>query len=111
MTEPVGWIGAESAGRVAGGSRACHFLAISGDYARAVEWDVLWIAGMLLGAAAMLTWWLLATWPPRCQACGLPATDVEEEERTVPGGMLEVSYRCPACGDLVGRRLIGIPDP
>jgi hypothetical protein len=58
--------------------------------------EVFWAAGLLLTAGAILGLVMLATRPPQCRDCGVPATDVEEYELSESPRVLAVAYRFPA---------------
>jgi hypothetical protein len=72
--------------------------------------DVVWVSGLLLAVGAILGLMVLATRPPQCRDCGVPATDVEEYELSAAPRVLAVAYRCPCCGGLVARRPVGVPE-
>ena len=72
--------------------------------------EALWVGGMLLAVGAILALVVLATRPPRCPECRVPATDVEEYELSGTPRVLAVAYRCPRCGALVARRPVGVPE-
>jgi predicted RNA-binding Zn-ribbon protein involved in translation (DUF1610 family) len=72
--------------------------------------DLPWALGVLLAAGLILGIVLLVTRPPRCRACGVIATPVEEYEVSESPRVLAVAYRCPRCGELVARRPISVPE-
>jgi len=72
--------------------------------------DLAWALGLLVAGGLLLGIVMLVTRPPRCRACGVSATHVEEYEVSEHPRVLAVSYRCPRCGELVVRRPVGVPD-
>jgi predicted RNA-binding Zn-ribbon protein involved in translation (DUF1610 family) len=72
--------------------------------------EVLWGIGLLLASLAVVTLAALMTRPPRCRACQVLATSVDEYELSSTPRVIAVAFRCPRCGELVQRPLIGVPE-
>ena len=70
----------------------------------AVSWAVAMVL-LLLGLGILLA----LGKPPRCPSCGRRATVTEEYEVSAHPRLLAVAFRCPACGDLLARRTVGVP--
>jgi predicted RNA-binding Zn-ribbon protein involved in translation (DUF1610 family) len=61
------------------------------------------IAACLVGAAIVVR---LFNRPPRCPECQIPGEPVFHEDQVVSPLTGQITYRCPACEQVIGRRYL-----
>jgi hypothetical protein len=69
--------------------------------------DALAIGLSLVGLAAAALGIVAAWRAPRCAPCGVISEALPAELVATLPAVLEITYRCPQCGAIVGRRRVG----